>query len=706
MNQLHNTFVDMTKIQVDYALPKKDNNLARPWSKYSDGSSSKARLENEKKMKQQKKAAAQNKNSVSEGRVDNFLGIDNNNNNSKDKKPKFWQNDDLMDGTADATTKQGQQKNENDMEDDEQDNNNIANSEISDMEYFKMKTDKSLTEDGTINETKHIEEIDEGRVYFTNLDSTTTEDELLDLCKKFGEISLVHIPIDSQSKKNKGYGYVLFMIPENADQAIRALDNSIFQGRVIHASMAKKLIPKQSHKAGFFKDLSNMTYKQKQLLAQKMKDAANGTHQNWNSTFMRSDAVAESIARQMGLSKRQLLLEESAQKNADTDMGLGAENAAVRLALAETELIRQATEEFLEHGVDLKSKKRSTKLILIKNFSLATVLENKKQLTGTITEKQIKDIEQELFQLFTSSGGQVEKVVVLKSGTHGLVEFHEPSEARKAFRMINLKKFHHVPLYLEWAPIVVQKRVKEEKKPEASIEEKEEPKAIAPTVLPESATLFVKNLNFSTTEKEVEDLFKPYKVRSVKIATRSDGKSRGFGFAEFSSLDAAAKAREKLQGHFLKEHKLVLEFSQLKSNTTTTTSQKSEEDKLNYEDEEGRTVTFKKLVVRNVAFEATQRDLYQLFSAFGEIKEVRLPRKVSGKNEHRGFAFIEFANRKDCHAAYEALKSSHLYGRTLKLEFAADETESLDLVKAKTKKRFHDQGLDEDQPTKKQRTQY
>ena len=47
-----------------------------------------------------------------------------------------------------------------------------------------------------------------------------------------------------------------------------------------------------------------------------------------------------------------------------------------------------------------------------------------------------------------------------------------------------------------------------------------------------------------------------------------------------------------------------------------------------------------KLVARNVAFEATEREVRDVFKTFGELKSVRLPKKVTGS--HRGFAFVEF----------------------------------------------------------------
>ncbi len=41
-----------------------------------------------------------------------------------------------------------------------------------------------------------------------------------------------------------------------------------------------------------------------------------------------------------------------------------------------------------------------------------------------------------------------------------------------------------------------------------------------------------------------------------------------------------------------------------------------------------------KLVVRNVAFEGTRRDVLGLFSPFGAVRSCRLPRKFDGTHRH------------------------------------------------------------------------
>ena len=54
-----------------------------------------------------------------------------------------------------------------------------------------------------------------------------------------------------------------------------------------------------------------------------------------------------------------------------------------------------------------------------------------------------------------------------------------------------------------------------------------------------------------------------------------------------------------------------------------------------------------KILVRNVPFEAKVREVRELFSVFGELKTVRLPKKLSGTGSHRGFGFIDFVTKQD-----------------------------------------------------------
>lgn len=72
--------------------------------------------------------------------------------------------------------------------------------------------------------------------------------------------------------------------------------------------------------------------------------------------------------------------------------------------------------------------------------------------------------------------------------------------------------------------------------------------------------LFVGNLPFSTTSQELEDLFSRIGAcDSASVVTNRDtGQSRGFGFVEMHTDDAATRAVAELNGHELGGRKLTV----------------------------------------------------------------------------------------------------------------------------------------------------
>merc|ERR1712181_158494 len=99
-----------------------------------------------------------------------------------------------------------------------------------------------------------------------------------------------------------------------------------------------------------------------------------------------------------------------------------------------------------------------------------------------------------------------------------------------------------------------------------------------------------------------------------------------------------------------------------------------------------------KLLVRNIPFQATKEEVTAIFKTFGELSAVRLPRKMAGTGDHRGFAFIEYDALSDAKAAFKSLvHSTHLYGRRLVVEFASGDS-SLEEMRSKTRKQWESGG--------------
>ena len=119
----------------------------------------------------------------------------------------------------------------------------------------------------------------------------------------------------------------------------------------------------------------------------------------------------------------------------------------------------------------------------------------------------------------------------------------------------------------------------------------------------------------------------------------------GYGFVQFFKSSDAEKALKLLQGKKLSDHCLELK----RSNRASQQSDSNETSKPK-SIQSGSTT---KLVVRNVPFEATSREVEEIFKTFGSLKSVRLPKKVTGS--HRGFAFVDFHSKEEAKKAYEAL---------------------------------------------------
>lgn len=72
--------------------------------------------------------------------------------------------------------------------------------------------------------------------------------------------------------------------------------------------------------------------------------------------------------------------------------------------------------------------------------------------------------------------------------------------------------------------------------------------------------LYVGNISYQTTEDDLNTLFSQAgNIESVKIINdQYSGRSKGFGFVEFSTQDEADKAVSMFNGYTLGERKLIV----------------------------------------------------------------------------------------------------------------------------------------------------
>jgi len=456
--------------------------------------------------------------------------------------------------------------------------------------------------------------------------------------------------LDGISKKSKGFAFVRFDKPEHAAAAMRGLDGKDFEGRFLHIIPGRKGVDDVDEEEEASKT-SNLTYKQRQELL-KQKNAAT-SQTGWNTSVLRSDAVLSSLSQRLSLPKSSIL---------DIADGSGGD-AAVRLALAETEILRENKLFFDKEGIDMDvivSSKTSSSQKKVKRSDCRLLVKN---LPHEATAEELK-------QLFASvGGGDARRVVLAPSKTVAVVDYDFAVDARRAFKKLAYRRFHDVPLYLEWAPMSSSSPAppptSENESAPAPAQEIEDEDDDTTTMA--NCTVYVKNLSFQTTEDQLSQHFSknaPQSIRSVTVPKKTlpngTAQSVGFGFVEFISPNKARDALKNLQKSTLRGHELILSLS-----TTTPSSQKQSTSKTK------KSAKLKKLMVRNVPFQATKSEIHRLFASFGDVKKVRLPKTFNGR--HRGFAFVEFVTGDDAKVAMRSLGRSHLYGRHLVLEWAEEE---------------------------------
>jgi multiple RNA-binding domain-containing protein 1 len=297
--------------------------------------------------------------------------------------------------------------------------------------------------------------------------------------------------------------------------------------------------------------------------------------------------VLSSLSARHGVTKSDLLL---TPETSTTD-------PAVKAAMAETTILSETRIYLTEHGVNLSSltssqKARSDNVIIAKNFPYGTTHDD-------------------LLLLFGGTD-QVKRILLPPAGTIAFIEFHDSGQARATFKRLAYRRFKDVPLYLEKAPKGIF-----ESEPTTKLDgvglKKGSTDVLSTTDEEPTSTLYLKNLDFSTTQTGLTNAFKNFAgFRLALLKTKppnpkGEKLSMGFGFVTFQSKELATIAMNA--GVILDGRRLEIKFArqgvdEVKSSTTKSTSSR------------------KKLVVKNLGFSVTKRDLRELFGYLNILCEV------------------------------------------------------------------------------------
>ena len=88
-------------------------------------------------------------------------------------------------------------------------------------------------------------------IYVGNLSYEITDDEVKDLFSPHGEISSVSIIKDKHSGQSKGFGFIEMPNQAEAEEAIKALNESELKGRNIKVNQARPREERPKRRTGY-----------------------------------------------------------------------------------------------------------------------------------------------------------------------------------------------------------------------------------------------------------------------------------------------------------------------------------------------------------------------------------------------------------------------------------------------------------------------
>ena len=536
---------------------------------------------------------------------------------------------------------------------------------------------QTTTTTATDNNTKDKElQLNPKRLYLRNIPFEITDDDITSHFSQYGTITETHIPRNPKTNSSFGYAYISYETIDSSIMALSKMDGKYFLGRRLHISISteKPSKPQQPPPHPTQPSHPTSSYKQHKLTERK-RNYNNET--NWNYLFLNQNAVIDNIASRLGIPKSEILNKDNA-------------DIAVQISAMETTIINETKEWLAHEGINLEVLKgkrsdciRSKTIIFIKNINTRVQKEN-------------------LEKIFSRYGSLV-RFMLSPSNTLAICEYVNAKHAANCMKHLAYYEIEGEPIYLEYAPegimLVQQQQQQQHKELKTEVNVDEGSDDDINLMQNQGKVLFVSNLNFSTKEKALKHFFesKDYHVDKVEIASHlKNGKSvsSGYGFVQFKNEETMLKALKHLQGFLLEGHSIKLSIAKTSSNNNNNNGnssgnvlqhkRKRENEVNDYEYENELTHDNTKLLVKNLAFEATKDELRKLFKVYGQVKTVRLPLKLDGS--HRGFAFVEFLSHDEAMKAFKELQNTHFYGRKIVIEWAEKES-TVESLREKTKRK-------------------
>ncbi|CAI0424693.1 unnamed protein product [Linum tenue] len=148
----------------------------------------------------------------------------------------------------------------------------------------------------------------------------------------------------------------------------------------------------------------------------------------------------------------------------------------------------------------------------------------------------------------------------------------------------------------------------------------------------------LQNLDKAIDHKALHETFSAFgNILSCKVATDASGQSKGYGFVQYDTEEAAKNAIDKLDGMLMNDKQVYVGPFVRKQERDSSMSN----------------TRFNNVFVKNLSESTADEDLKKVFGEYGAITSAVVMRDGDGKS--RCFGFVNFENADDAAKAVEAL---------------------------------------------------
>jgi polyadenylate-binding protein len=163
--------------------------------------------------------------------------------------------------------------------------------------------------------------------------------------------------------------------------------------------------------------------------------------------------------------------------------------------------------------------------------------------------------------------------------------------------------------------------------------------------------IFIKNLDKSIDHQTLYNTFQQFgQILSCKIELDETKESKGYGYIQFATQEAAEKSTQKVNGMLLGGKKVFVGPFVTKKERIAANSTKK----------------FTNVYVKNLGEDITEEKLRDMFSRFGQVQScVVMKEDQSDTTKSKGFGFVNFEDPDAAQYAVDELNNATVDGRTL-----------------------------------------